>query len=154
LWAGFFAGTAVAAPAVLAPARVGRALRPLAVFHPEWIGERIDRLTSALSRFRASPGALASCFLGALAVQALLVLFHFAVVLAFDLPVAAWDLAVIVPVSFLIQMLPVSVNGFGVREATFSFYLTRLGVPLELAVLLPLAATALVMLFSLSGAVV
>jgi hypothetical protein len=51
-------------------------------------------------------------------------------------------------------MLPVSVNGFGVREATFSFYLTRLDVPLELAVLLPLAATALAVVFSLTGAVV
>jgi uncharacterized membrane protein YbhN (UPF0104 family) len=154
LWAGFVAGGAVAAPAVLAPDRVAQLLRPLTAFHPEWIGERIERLTTALSKFGASPGALAACFGGAVIVQALLVLFHLAVVYAFGLPVAAWDLAVIVPVSFLIQMLPVSVNGFGVREATFSFYLTRLGVSLEQAVLLPLAATVLVMVFSLTGAVV
>ena len=31
----------------------------------------------------------------------------------------------IVPLSFIAQMVPVSVNSFGVREATFSFYLTR-----------------------------
>jgi len=154
LWAGFIAGVAVAAPAVLAPARIGQVLRPLTVFHPEWIGARIEKLTSALSRFRASPGALLACFGGAVLVQALLVLFHLAVVYAFNLPVRVWDLAVIVPVSFLVQMLPVSVNGFGVREATFSFYLTRLGVPLAQAVLLPLAATAMIMVFSLSGAVV
>ena len=28
-------------------------------------------------------------------------------------------------------MIPLSVNGFGVREATFGFYFTRLGLPLE-----------------------
>jgi hypothetical protein len=50
-------------------------------------------------------------------------------------------------------MLPVSMNGFGVREAAFSFYFTNLGVPIESAVLLPLVATALIIAFSLSGAV-
>ena len=30
--------------------------------------------------------------------------------------------------------MPVSVNGFGVREATFSFYFTRVGLPIESAV--------------------
>jgi hypothetical protein len=41
-----------------------------------------------------------------------------------------------------------------VREATFSFYFTRLGLPIESAVLLSLVATALTMLFSLTGAAV
>ena len=58
------------------------------------------------------------------------------------------------PLSFVVQMLPVSVNGFGVREATFSFYFARLGLPIESAVLLSLVATAVMMLFSLSGAAV
>ena len=65
-----------------------------------------------------------------------------------------WDLAVIVPLSLIVQMLPVSVNGFGVREATFSFYFTRVGLPIESAVLLSLVAAGLTMLFSLSGAAV
>ena len=46
----------------------------------------------------------------------------------------------IVPLSFVVQMLPVSVNGFGVREATFSFYFTRLGLPIESALLVSLVA--------------
>ena len=58
------------------------------------------------------------------------------------------------PISFVVQMLPVSVNGFGVREATFSFYFTRLGLPIESALLLSLVAPALMMLFSLTGAAV
>ena len=56
------------------------------------------------------------------------------------------------PLSFVVQMLPVSVNGFGVREATFSFYFTRVGLPIESALLVSLVATALVMLFSVIGA--
>jgi len=43
------------------------------------------------------------------------------------------------------------VNGFGVREATFSFYFTRLGLPLESGLLVSFTGAALIMLFSLSG---
>jgi hypothetical protein len=70
------------------------------------------------------------------------------------LNVAFSDLAVIVPVSFVVQMLPVSLNGLGVREATFSFYFTRIGQPIESALLVSLVAQALIMLFSLTGAAV
>jgi uncharacterized membrane protein YbhN (UPF0104 family) len=154
LWAGFLLGAAATAPAVWAPEGVGRLLQPLTIVHPEWVGRRIETLTSALGRFRARPGALVSCFAGALLVQALMVLFYLSVVHALNLPVSPWDLAVIVPLSFVIQMLPVSVNGFGVREATFSFYFTRVGLPIESAVLLSLFAAGLTILFSLGGAVV
>jgi hypothetical protein len=53
-----------------------------------------------------------------------------------------------------VQMLPLSVNGFGVREATFGFYFSRLGLPLESALLVSFMGAVLIMLFSLSGAVV
>jgi hypothetical protein len=49
-------------------------------------------------------------------------------------------------------MVPVSVNGFGVREATFGLYFTRLGLPLESAVMVSLMGAGLVMVFSLTGA--
>jgi uncharacterized integral membrane protein len=51
-------------------------------------------------------------------------------------------------------MIPVSLNGFGVREATFGFYFTRLGLPLESALLVSFMGAALIMLFSLSGGLV
>jgi uncharacterized membrane protein YbhN (UPF0104 family) len=154
LWAGFLAATMATAPAVLAPSGVGRLLQPLTVFHPEWVGDRIESVTAALARFRNRPTAIARCFLGAVTVQATIVTFFIAVAHALHVPVAPWDLAVIVPLSFIVQMLPVSVNGFGVREATFSFYFTRVGLPIESALLVSLVATALGMLVSLSGAVV
>ncbi len=154
LWTGFLLAALVSAPAVLAPAGVGRLLQPLKVFHPEWVGGMISRLTDILGRFRERPASLLHAFAGAVVVQGLLVLFYAAVARSLNIPVALPHLAVIVPVSFVVQMLPVSVNGFGVREAAFSFYFARIGLPLESAMALSLGSTALVMLFSLSGAVV
>ncbi|HWF86320.1 MAG TPA: lysylphosphatidylglycerol synthase transmembrane domain-containing protein [Vicinamibacterales bacterium] len=154
LWAGFVFCTVAAAPAVLAPVGFSRLLQPLTVFHPEWVGDRIDKLTDVLSRFRERPGAMAACFVVAVAVQASMIIYYLAVVWALHLPVGVWDLAVIVPISFVVQLLPVSVGGFGVREATFSLYFAKIGLPIESAVVMSLVGAALLMLFSLSGAAV
>jgi glycosyltransferase 2 family protein len=154
LWAGFLAFVVAASPAVFAPAGVGRVLRPLTAIHPEWVGNRIDKLMDVLTRFRARPGAVASCFAWAIFVQATVVVFYFAVSYALHLDLSLSDLAVIVPLSFIAQMLPVSVNGFGVREATFSFYFKRVGQPLESALLISLVPQALIMICSLAGAAV
>jgi uncharacterized membrane protein YbhN (UPF0104 family) len=154
LWAGFLAGAAIGVPMIWSPAGVGRLLQPLTVVHPEWVGDRIDNVTTTLERFRNHPGALAGCFSGAVLVQIATVVFHLAVVHALGIHIGLFDLAVAVPLAGVTQMLPVSVNGFGVREAAFCFYFTRIGLPCEQAILLSLSATALVMLFSLTGAAV
>lgn len=154
LWVGFLVAAAASAPAVLAPAGFGRMLQPLTVFHPEWVGNRIEKVTAVLARFHDRPAALAGCFGGALFVQTTVVVFYFIVAHALRLDMTIWDLAVIVPMSFVVQMLPVSVNGFGIREATFAFYFTRIGQPLENALLVSLVPTALIMIFSLAGAAV
>ena len=154
LWAGFGAGAIVATPALLMPEAMTRLLAPLRVFHKEWVDARIARLTAALTKFKETPTALAGCFLGAVIVQTVLVLFYLAIARSMNIPIGFPELAVIVPVSFIVQMIPLSVNGFGVREATFGFYFTRLGLPLESALLVSFMGAALIMLFSLSGGLV
>jgi hypothetical protein len=44
-------------------------------------------------------------------------------------------------------------NGFGVREATFGFYFSRLGLPLESALLVSFVGAALILIVSLAGGV-
>jgi glycosyltransferase 2 family protein len=150
-WAVFVAGTLAATPALFSPAGVGRLLRPLTVLHPEWVGGRIASITLTLARFKERPAALASCFGGAVFVQIATVGFYVAVAHALKVHIGASDLAVIVPVSGVVQMLPVSFGGLGIREGAFSVYFTGIGLPVESALLLSLSATALIMLFSLSG---
>jgi uncharacterized protein (TIRG00374 family) len=153
LWAGFGLGAIIATPALLMPEAVTKLLQPLRVFHREWVDERIEKLTYALTRFKETPTALAACFAGAVVVQAILVLFYVAIARSMNIPIGFAELAVIVPVSFIVQMVPLSVNGFGIREATFGFYFTRLGLPLESALVVSFVGAALIMLFSLSGGV-
>ena len=153
LWAGFLAAVFLAAGAVLVPQALPQVLRPVRRLHPAWVDERLARLSGALARFREAPGALVGCFAGAVAVQAVLVAFYLAIARSMAIPIGFSELAVIVPISFLVQMVPVSVNGFGVREATFGLYFSRLDLPLESALLVSFLGAALIMLFSVSGGV-
>ena len=154
LWLGFGLASVLAAPALLAPEAFTRLLQPLRVLHAEWIDLRLARLTDSLSRFRETPAALAQCFAGAIVVQAVLVAFYLAVARSMRIPVGFAELALVVPISFIVQMLPVSMNGFGIREATFAFYFTRFGLPLESGLLVSFVGAAVIMLFSLSGGAV
>jgi uncharacterized protein (TIRG00374 family) len=154
LWVGLAAGSVAIGVTLTHPRLIGLMLAPLRVFHREWVDERITRLLESLTKFAERPGALVRCFLGSLAVQAVLVGFYAAVAYAMHIPVPAVHLAVLIPMSFVVQMLPLSVNGFGVREAIFGFYFARLGLPKESAIALSFLGAALIMLFSVSGAVV
>jgi hypothetical protein len=154
LWAAFAVGLSGTLLAVLAPATFTRMFSPLRLLHREWVDQRLEQIAGALRRFRDDPAALAGGALGAVLVQLILVAFYVAIAYSMAVPISAWHLAVIVPVSFLVQMVPISLNGFGVREATFVFYFTRLGLPIESALLVSFLGAVLVMIFSLSGAAV
>lgn len=152
LWSALFVALTLGVLVLALPHRVGLLARPLRFIHAEWVDQRIATLTSALVRFRGSPRAMLAGFAGAIVVQAILVAYYLAVAGAIHLSVPIGHLAILVPVSFIVQMVPLSLNGLGVREATFGVYLSRIGVPLESALALSFIAAGLVMLFSMSGA--
>ena len=153
LWLILAGAIAIATPILMMPDRVGQLLSPLRRLHQEWVEERIARLTAGLAKFRQSPRALLACFAGAIVVQAVIVAFYAAIAHAIRVPVPVSHLAIMVPMSFIVQMAPISVNGFGVREATFGFYFAQLSLPLESALALSFIGAALIMLMSTTGAV-
>lgn len=152
LWTILAAGLGLTLLVVMRPSAVGWLLRPAERLGRTWVRERVERLTSAIGRFRSTPGALVFCFTGGIVVQALLVVFYIAIARGLAIPIAAAHLAVLVPLSFVVQMAPVSVNGLGVREATFTLYFARLGLPAEPALALSFVGAGLILLFSVSGA--
>ena len=154
LWIGLGTGTLAIAVTLMKPGLIGAMLTPLRVFHKEWVDQRINQLLESLEKFAARPSALVRCLIGSIIVQIILVWFYAAIAHAMGVPVPTVHLAVLIPMSFVVQMLPLSVNGFGVREAIFGLYFARLGLPKESAIALSFLGAALIMLFSVSGAVV
>ncbi len=135
----------------LVSAAVRHALSPVRALNKPWLTERAQRLEDAVFRFRNAPAALAGAFAGALVVQITIVAFYLLMAEGLAVPLPIFLGAVLIPVSLVVQMAPVSINGFGVREAVFAFFFRRFGLPTDAAVALSLVSTGMVMSLSLVG---
>lgn len=153
LWLASAAGLAIAIPVIAIPKSVGHLLAPLRALERPWITERAQKLEDAVFRFRAAPSALAGAFAGAVVVQITIVAFYLLTAQGLSVPLPLFLGAVLIPVSLALQMAPVSINGFGVREAVFAFFFRRFGLPTDAAVALSLVSTGMVMGLSLVGGV-
>jgi uncharacterized protein (TIRG00374 family) len=154
LWLAFGIASAAFVLVLAAPNIIARVASPLRVVNRQWVDRVLERLTTIVADYRDVPGQILYCFFNAIVVQAVIVAYY--VVLAFGLgiPISPVHLAVVVPVSLVLQLLPVSVNGMGVREAAFSYYFVGLHLPVESAIALSLVGAGLILLFSLSGGLV
>lgn len=146
-----FAAGAVALPLFAVPRLLDTLLAPLRALGRPWVLERVALLQDAFLRFRARPSSLLGALAGALVVQVVIVAFYALAARSLAVPLPLFLAGVLVPVAMAVQMAPVSINGFGVREAVFSFFFVRFGLGVEAAVAVSLLGTALVMLFSLGG---
>jgi len=127
------------------------ALTPLAR-----IRSRAASLYEALVPYREARwrGLVAAATAQSFLFQAVVILVVFlnASALGLSLPMSA--LAVFVPLISLAGMLPVSVNGLGIREALYLLLFGRIGVPADAAVSMALLYFAVTLAASLPGGVV
>lgn len=133
------------------PDFVGHLLAPLRALNRPWVTERAQRLEEAVTRFGKAPWVMAGAFGGAVVVQIAIVAFYLLTAKGLSVPLPMLLGAVLIPVSLAVQMAPISINGFGVREAVFAFFFRRFGLPPDAAVALSLVSTGMVMGLSLVG---
>jgi glycosyltransferase 2 family protein len=135
------------------PDFVGHLLKPLRALQKPWVTERAQRLEDAVTRFGKAPSVLAGAFGGAIVVQLTVVAFYLLTAKGLSVQLPTLLGAVLIPVSLAVQLAPISINGFGVREAVFAFFFRRFGLPADAAVALSLVSTGMVMGLSLVGGV-
>ena len=148
---GALAALALCVPLFVAPRLLDALLRPARALNRPWVSERLALLQEALGRFRAQPSSLVGALAGAVGVQLVIVVFYALTARSLSIPLPVVMAGVLVPVALAVQMAPVSINGFGLREAVFSVFFVRFGLGVEAGVAVSLLGTALVMLFSLGG---
>ena len=151
LWVASAAGAVLAISVIAMPDFVRHLLAPIRALNRPWLTERARRLEDAVARFRKAPEALAGAFGGAIVVQITIVAFYLLTAQGLSVPLPILLGAVLIPVSLVVQMAPISINGFGVREAVFAFFFRRFGLPPDAAVALSLVSTGMVMGLSLVG---
>ena len=147
------AGYAAANVVLMSPLVYRFADRVIAATPLARLRHRADSLYQAIVPYRSAPARILATVGLSFIFQAIViaVVFLNAQALALDVPLAA--VAVFVPLVSLAGMVPVSVNGLGVREALYILLFGRIGVPVETAVSLALLYLAVTFLASLPGGV-
>jgi uncharacterized protein (TIRG00374 family) len=147
------AGYAAANVVLMSPLVYRIADRVIAVTPLARLQHRAESLYQAIAPYKSTPGRILASVCLSFVFQGIViaVVFLNARALALDVPLAA--VAVFVPLVSLAGMVPVSVNGLGVREALYILLFGRIGVPVETAVSLALLYLAVTFLASLPGGV-
>jgi hypothetical protein len=137
--------------------RPGTARRLMAVSRLnriDWIREQFETAQGAVHAYRATMRTVWLAFGASLALQALVVWYYLAIARALRIPLAAAAAFLMVPLCTLLQAVPISFNGWGLREGLFALYFHQVGLPRESALAFSLVGAGLIVLLSLSGAVV
>jgi hypothetical protein len=124
---------------------------------------RLDRIPWLLAQFEAAQGAVRSyresvstvlfALAASLAVQALAVWYYICVARALSIPLPVTAAFLMVPLCTLLQAVPISFNGWGLREGLFTVYFAQVGLPRASGLAFSLVGAGLMVLLSLSGAI-
>ena len=119
-----------------------------------WAREQFESVQGAVHVYRERMGTVWAAFAASLALQTFSVLYYYAVAraLRIALPISACFL--MVPLCTLIQTVPGSLNGWGLREALYKHYFEQIGLPGDNGLAFSIVGAGLLVLLSLSGAVV
>ena len=116
------------------------------------IGERINRLHEAGTEFGGAWGLIGLCVAHSIIIQATLAIAPFFVLLGMGhSEVGLVSFFIYVPIINVISMIPVSLNGLGVRENSYVILFSRVGLDGEVSLAVSLVSFFIIFLFSLIG---
>ena len=113
----------------LLPARAPRGARwpPWGCSRLPWARSKFEVVQSAVHVYREEVGAVWAALLGSIALQALVVYYYYNIARALRIPLPLSACFLMVPLCSLVQALPISFNGWGVRESVFIVYFAQVG---------------------------
>jgi uncharacterized protein (TIRG00374 family) len=103
----------------------------LGILHAVGLGRfrtKLQGLVEALHRYRRHYGALGQAFLLSALLQALIIVVYYFIGVGLNLGVPLIYFFLFVPLITVVAMLPVSVAGLGVREASVTYFFAKVGV--------------------------
>jgi uncharacterized protein (TIRG00374 family) len=135
---------------VLAPVLTRRKI-PLV---PQSVMRKLDNLSSTLLRLSQKPSVLAATLSISLVCLVIVVAVYWALIVGLGIAAPLEAVIVVVPLVTAITSLPISINGIGLREGAFVYFLSRYGVSASDAMAASLGVFALIVGFGLLGGVV
>jgi uncharacterized protein (TIRG00374 family) len=111
----------------------------------------IAKMLTAFEIFSQARGALLANFFLSIGFQFLLIVHFWLIQFAFGENVSFLTFVVIVPLVFCVIILPIGINGLGVRESAFVWFLSRAGMEPASALALSLASYGIAVVQGLLG---
>ncbi len=118
------------------------------------IVRKISTVFDILVRFRSHPWPLVEVIGWGLALQLLFILHYYFLSIAFFLHLPFSFFMVVIPVIFLLSMLPVSINGIGVRENLFVYFFAKVSVSPEKSLAIAWMGFVMILCYALVGGVI
>ncbi len=113
-----------------------------------------DKFRLALAVYQGRMGVLVKALLLSALLQINVIFFYFLVGSALDLPITFLDCMLIIPVANIALLLPITINGVGLREGIFVLLLSAYGVPAATGIAFAWASFVLFTLYGLLGGIV
>jgi uncharacterized protein (TIRG00374 family) len=107
----------------------------------------------SIREYRKEKGALTQSFVLAVVFNLLVVAQALLIGVAYGVPLHPYYYFLFIPLIVVFTMLPVSINGIGVRESGFAYFFTPLGVTLEASLTVSLTMYAQLLAASLIGGI-
>ena len=120
---------------------------------PKWF-ERIGRVAGSIALAIRNPSTFLWALFWSFAFHITLVLVNYAIFIGLNINLPLISFVLYVPIIAAIQLVPVSVNGFGVREVAYVYFFGTVGVSSSGAAAASLLFGILVMLVSLPGGLI
>jgi uncharacterized protein (TIRG00374 family) len=118
------------------------------------VGEKVARFRAAIVLYRERKNLLVAALLLGLALQLNYVLHFYLIGLSLKLGLPFLIYLVVVPLVAVLLLLPVSINGVGVRENAYMFFFGALGITPARTVAFCWASLAALLFFGLVGGLV
>ena len=123
---------------------------------PGWkkLQKILDKIVTAFLVFKGQKKALLSSLWLSILLQTNVVLDYFLIAKALNFDISLANFFLIIPLAIFIMMLPISINGIGLRESVFVFFFSAFGVVKYQAIAFSWLAYGLVILQGLLGGIV
>jgi uncharacterized protein (TIRG00374 family) len=129
-------------------------LRLIGKFPIAFVRHTVGKMLAAFELFSQARGTLLANYVLSLGFQFLLILHFWLVQFAFGQTVPFSTYVAVVPMVFCIMLMPISINGLGVRESAFVWFLTRAGMDPASAAALSLSSFAIALAQGVIGSLV
>jgi hypothetical protein len=115
-------------------------------------GQKIRDASQSIRRIRKKPFSVIASFVFSIIFQIIVALVVFSILNAFNIThISFIDIVFITSAVSVLSMIPVGINGYGLREGSYVLLLASYGVGADTAVSISILFALLVSIFSISG---